>query len=216
MDDIKNQIGRTPNKFRQVLLIEGKPAQLYVNNPRTKVNITVDGATHKLGYMSSVLIDLLRKIPGAEVETIAVDSLKTVSLRTVRGLHIRKAKENTTIEVSAPTEEALAEKIAAVIAELESSDTNITQRCRWICVTDKAHPELDPIVYDKDDETIVLTPKKKTEPGRHGPGKRPGIKTDNTVAMKKKMIKLRELAVKKGLKDRMPNSPPPNIEMHGE
>ncbi|TFH46261.1 MAG: hypothetical protein E4G94_02795 [ANME-2 cluster archaeon] len=216
MDDTKNQIGRTPNKFRQVLFIEGKPAPLYVNIPRTKVNVTIDGVTHKLGYMSGVLIGLLRKIPGAKVETTTIDSTKTVGLRTVRGLHIRKSKENTTIEVSAPTEEALAEKIAAVTAELESSDTNVTQRCSWVCVTDKAHPELDPVVDDKEDETIVLTPKKKTEPGRHGPGRRVATKTDNTVAMKKRMLRLKELAEKKGLTGVSLNSPPTDVEMHGE
>ena len=217
------------NKFRQVLLIEGRPAPLYVDSTRTRVSVIVDGETHRLGYMSQVMVDLLRRIPGAKVETTVVNSPKTVGLKTVRGLHIRKAKENTTIEVSAPTEEALARKIEKVTTELEVGGTKVTERCSWVCITDKAHPELYPTDKVQDDNIplgIALFPadgvppfltstKKKSSPGRHGPGI-PPAKRESTQAAKEKIKSLRELAIKKGLVGTIPNTPPADIEMHGD
>ena len=235
MDKVKENKGRPKNKFRQVLLVEGRPTPLYRDNVRTKVSVTVDGVTHRLGYMSVTMINLLNRIPGATVETVSVNLPKTVSLKTVRGLHIRKAKENTTIEVSAPTKEALADKIKCVVDELSDSGSEITERCSWVCTTDKQHPELYPT--DKPQElpaalpseepidkvetpaddvpTPSKPPQKKTSPGRHGPGK-PPVKRESTQAAKQKIKSLRELVIKKGLVGAVPNSQSTDLEMHGE
>lgn len=132
--------GRKPgvrNKFKQVLFIEGHPDILYMHKLRYMTTLNIGKQTFSLGVINSSLHEHLRKIPDSELIVSEKQTEKTRGIDGFTGLHIRKAGENTTIEVSAESEEALFNKILKLRSNLEKNNVPITERCSWVCTVDK-------------------------------------------------------------------------------
>jgi len=126
------------NKVRQVLLIKGKPEFLYRKKVYKIVELTLSGKKYNLGHINADLHDILRKIEGASINIYEKESTRTVGIEGFKSLHIRKAGENTTIEVSALNEEELSIKVETIKNYLKDKGVLITERCSWECTVDKA------------------------------------------------------------------------------
>lgn len=181
------------NKFRQVLLIEGQPDFLYKNGKRNVVDLKIDGKTYKLGSVHSDLYEHLKKIPDCIVDVRAVDTMSTSGIPILKGLHIRKAGSNTTIEMSAPTEKSLFDKVNFLRDYLEEKGVPVTERCSWVCTIDKGKQESvkesSKLEIDvKDDDEKKKSIKKKD------------VKKNNEIVNKvEKTKELRQMLIRMGI-----------------
>lgn len=141
------------NKFRQVLLIEGHPEYLFKTTKAQYVTLNIGKEIFSLGSTNTRLHDHLRKIPDCEVIIEYKYKACAKGINGFRGLHIRKSGNNTTIEVSARTEEELSLEIERLKKHLESNGIPITERCSWICV-DKGKKILYKDVIEEKDSNV--------------------------------------------------------------
>ena len=145
------------NKFKQVLLIEGHPDILYTHSMRSMAILNIGEQTFNIGAVSKDLYEHLKKIPNSELVISEVRLERTVGVEGFIGLHVRKAGENTTIEVSAESEDALSKKISKLKNRLEENGVPITERCSWVCTVDKGREHVQNAI--KSD--VTNTPEKK-------------------------------------------------------
>lgn len=197
------------NKFRQILLIEGHPDFLYKSDKRSVFIIKIGVKSYNLGTIHTDLHEHLRKIPDSVVEIRENNHMSTKEIPVLKGLHIRKAGSNTTIEVSAPTEKLLFDKIEFLRDFLEKKGVPITERCSWVCTIDKGKQEstsneesyLKTDVKSCDDFRDDINLKDiKPDAKKKKPVKKKGVKSkDKVTGNVKKSRELREMVIKMGI-----------------
>ena len=134
----KRESGGTRNKFMQVLLVNGHPDLLYTTRKYSVIDFEAEGNIFHLGSANTGIKKYLSEIPGGKITSIDKESKRTIGIEGFKGLRVRKAGRNTTIEVSAATEGSLHKKIDKLRDYLSENNVGITERCTWICNVDVA------------------------------------------------------------------------------
>lgn len=190
------------NKARRVLLIQGQPDYLYKESVVKSVEVTVRNKTYKLGAISLDFVDDLKTIPDGNVKIFTKTNRNTRGIEGFAGLHIRKSNSNTTIEVAAPTEELLQQKINILTIHLLEYNLDITERCAWACTVNIKEKIITPAnatmtsMPTKVDDLLDLS---DTNNSIASP------KTD-TTKLSAKTIELQKLAHKMGALGKITNS----------
>lgn len=195
----KRESGGVRNKFMQVLLITGHPPMLYADREYKIVDLNIDGKTYHLGSIHEEITEHFKKVPEWEVIVKNKSTIRTKGLDKFKGLRVRKAGENTTIEISASGEGALFNKISLLKRYLEDNDIIVTERCSWVCNVDKSKQFIKEPVKKPVKEPTKEPVKKPVKEQIKEPIKNP-VKQDNSRGMTEKTMQLNEL-IRKKLRD---------------
>lgn len=211
--------GRTVrNKARRVLLIQGHPDYLYKDRVIKSVNVTVHDKTYKLGAISLDFVDDLKKIPDSDVKIFTKTNRITQGIEGFGGLHIRKSNKNTTIEIAAPTEDELQQKIDKLTVHLIEKGLDITERCAWACTVDKKEKIIENSTHSLISKTIIgQTPSKIDDLLGMGDisNEREIVATSAPIKLSDKTAGLQDLAHKMGVGGRITDSKQLNAKSHG-
>lgn len=145
----KRQIRALRNKCKQVVLLEGHPDCLFEEREHTNYWLKVKGKKHNLGKLGKPLATYLKTL-GAEIEEQRKTYQRPCGIPGFVGLIVRKSGANTTMQISAPTEEILQAQVSGVAEYLSKNGIQLTERCHWVCTFDKAKDELQ-----KFDDVVV-------------------------------------------------------------
>ncbi len=166
--------GRIRDKVKQVLLIEGTPSCLYTETKRVYTSVEVSGEIYKLGAVTDNFVRELEKIPSFKVVKIEAIRRHPVSIKLKGVGHrtiIRTVNNNTHIQVGAPDEVQLAQRVEMLKTYLDINGVNVTERCHWVCSFDKKEDNKTgeivtvnvPIVETKEQETDRKEMSEKTK-----------------------------------------------------
>lgn len=163
------------NKVERVLLIQGKPDFLYEIKPQTYYSVKeTDGKITPIGKVGDHVVKLLAKIPGAEIIKEKKEEKRT---KRPTGYGIKSIQQSgsgdTTVHISAPTEEELLKRIEVFEEFSLKNGYDIQERCLWVCKVDSKYPkgqEKTPVdnvvnISDAADVRDVSNVHKKKPPG---------------------------------------------------
>lgn len=138
--------GRIRDKVKQVILIDGIPEILYnIRTSRVAV-IKFNNKSYRLDIPTD-LVNELKKLQTIEV-TESTRSSKTFKPIVIPGIGHRTTFKavngNTHVTVGGRDENQLSERIQIVRDYLVSLGITTTERCHWVCSTDKAKDKEKP------------------------------------------------------------------------
>lgn len=136
----KRQIRALRNKCKQVVLLEGHPDCLFEEREAINYWLKARGKKYNLGKLGKPLATYLKTL-GAEIEEQRKTYQRPCGIPGFVGLIVRKSGANTTMQISAPTEEILQAQVSGVAEYLSKNDIQLTERCHWVCTFDKAKDE---------------------------------------------------------------------------
>ena len=147
MNKINHKLkGRIRDKVKQVILIEGIPEVLYRIRESKVVVIKFKGKSYRLDILPNDLVYELKKLKTIEVKSSTRKS-KVFKPLLIPGLGhrttIRAVNGNTHITIGGIDENQLTERIQKIRDHLISLGITTTERCHWVCSTDKAKPNTD-------------------------------------------------------------------------
>lgn len=186
------------NKVERVLLIHGKPNILYKTSSQTYYSVKeADGKITLIGKIGERVADLLAKIPGAEIIKEKREEIRT---KKPIGYGIKSIQKSgsgdTTVHISAPTEEELVKRIGEFEDFAAKNGYDIQERCLWVCKVDNKYA---PVQKDTPDAQEIRKPaetenlKTKADPDIVIEEKGP------TRPMKEKTKKLQAMAIRMGV-----------------
>ena len=156
--------GRIRDKVKRVLLIEGTPSVLYHKSERVFTELEINSKTFRLGVISELLVEELKKIPSFKVTEVKGERSYPAPIR-IEGIGqrttIRKVNGNTHIQVGAEDESQLEERVNKIKEYLSKNGVNVTEKCGWICVLDKS--KVRELSYDRAKEEIMYYLKNHSE-----------------------------------------------------
>lgn len=137
--------GRIRDKVKQVILIEGIPDVLYKIREHKVAVIKFNNKSYRLDVPDD-LIKELKKLSTIEIK-VSTRSSKQFKPIVIPGLGhrttIRAVNGNTHITIGAADENQLSERIQIIREYLISLGITTTERCHWVCSTNKAKPNTD-------------------------------------------------------------------------
>ncbi len=137
--------GRVRDKVKQVILIEGIPKVLYRIRESKVVVIKFNNKSYRLDIPTE-LMNELKKLQTIEVSESTRKS-KSFKPIVIPGLGhrttVRAVNGNTHITIGGADENQLSERIQIIREHLTSLGIDNTERCHWVCSTDKAKPNTD-------------------------------------------------------------------------
>lgn len=176
----KRQIRTLRMKCKQIVLLEGHPDCLFEERETINYWLKVNGKKYNLGKLGKKIATYLKTL-GAEIEEQRKTSQRPCGIPGFVGLIVRKSGANTTMQISAPTEDILQAQVSGVAEYLPKNNIQLTERCHWVCTFDKAKDEPqepDEVVVRNGVAAVVKLPRE----------------------MKPKTKELQELAKKMGVK----------------
>ncbi len=161
-------MARARNKVKQVILIQGKPAQLFKTSERKAYTLKFKEKTIKLGYCSEELVEtLLDMNKYASITAVSKQKYTSVEIPDFPGLVFGRSGNNTTITVGSDTEENLNIKVENLTKYLITQGVIPQDRCHWICDMDKAkekQPKVQELKEPKELKEYVPKLDTKVEP----------------------------------------------------
>lgn len=153
------------NKVERVLLIHGKPDILYKTSAQTYYSVKeADGNITLIGKVGERVVDLLAKIPGAEIIKEIKQEKRT---KKPIGYGIKSIQQSgsgdTTVHISAPTEEGLIKRISAFEDFAAENGHDIQERCLWVCKVDNKYAPVQENTSDVQDNAVEVHKKKLPE-----------------------------------------------------
>lgn len=133
----KRQIRTLRMKCKQIVLLEGHPDCLFEEWETINYWLKVNGKRYNLGKLGKKIAIYLKTL-GAEIEEQHKTYQRPCGIPGFVGLIVRKSGANTTMQISAPTEEILQAQVSGVAEYLSKNDIKLTERCHWVCTFDKA------------------------------------------------------------------------------
>ena len=137
--------GRIRDKVKQVILIDGIPEVLYKIREQKIAVIRFNNKNYRID-MPDDLINELKKLSTIEIK-VSTRTSKSFKPLLIPGLGhrttIRAVNGNTHITIGGADETQLAERIQIIRDHLTSLSITTTERCHWVCSTDKAKSNTD-------------------------------------------------------------------------
>ncbi len=133
------QIRTLRNKVKQVILIQGKPENLFKKKEVKSYTLKFKDKEIKLGHVSEDLINTIKDMNKYAIITSKLEEkLSPLSIPEFPGLVFGKSGNNTTITIASDTEENLAVKVNNFTEHLLKQGIITSERCHWVCAFDKA------------------------------------------------------------------------------
>ncbi|MDD3813258.1 MAG: hypothetical protein PHZ02_01320 [Desulfocapsaceae bacterium] len=185
------------NKVERVLLIHGRPDFLYKESSQVYYSVKIDGKEIPLGKVGETVVDLLTKVPGAEViKTNKKEKRPKIPV----GYGIKSIQKSgsgdTVVRISAPTDEDLLDRITAFEEYTSKNGYDIQERCLWVCKTDPKHDMEKPIELPKKKSTSEERIKAKSTQIVKEQHEIPQHTQQNPAVMSKKTKDLQGIALK--------------------